>query len=92
MGDPRRASDKELESLYYDFLIAYVCESCGEVRSEDDAESKATALIPDGCTCPNNGGGDCPWCLAKEEAMDWQPEPGEQFICASCDKKAAGKP
>ena len=18
--------------------------------------------MPQGCTCPNNGGGDCPWC------------------------------
>ena len=30
--------------------------------------TEANAAHPEGCTCENNGGGDCPWC---EIYYDW---------------------
>lgn len=34
------------------------------------AERMANEAAPDGCTCPNNGGGDCPWCSVYFDIME----------------------
>jgi len=84
--DPRLMPDSELEDSFNKFTRAYICE-CGNLRDEDACESQAYQIAPDGCTCPNNGGGDCPWCEAKTIAQDWEPEAGERFICVFCERK-----
>jgi hypothetical protein len=89
-GDPRTFSDKELEAKYAEFVVNHTCE-CGGVSGPDDAEFKADAEFPDGCTCGNNGGGDCPWCSYKQIVLDWTAEPGERFVCYYCAKKKAKK-
>jgi hypothetical protein len=89
--DPRNYTDAELRAKFAEFSSAHVCE-CGGVSGEEDAESKASAMHPEGCTCGNNGGGDCPWCMDKEIILDWTPQqPGERFVCYWCERKEAEK-
>jgi len=33
------------------------------------AETFAYEVAPRGCTCGNNGGGDCEWCLAFDSVV-----------------------
>ena len=46
----------------------YIAGEEEEDTEEKDAEAYAYKIAPLGCTCGNNGGGDCEWCSAKE---DW---------------------
>ena len=48
-----------------------------EMQKKKDAEIKTLKehieyLLdePQGCTCPNNGGGDCDWCMVAGRAKD----------------------
>lgn len=57
----------------WDYLLD--CER--ELRNEsrpDRAKRVADQEVPRGCTCPNNGGGDCPWCVVYFDIMDGNVE------------------
>jgi hypothetical protein len=44
---------------------AVPCPACKWVNDRLEALRRAEAdeLLPEGCKCDNNGGGDCDWCL-----------------------------
>jgi len=90
--DPRDYKDNELEGLYGDFVRDMVCE-CGEVRTEFDAERKATDMHAEGCMCGDDGGGDCEWCMAKQHYLDRTEREGDEsrFVCVDCLRQRARK-
>ncbi len=72
--------------------------STGFMARLDDEIAKAFAyeVEPRGCLCPNNGGGDCEWCLAykagdqneKNQSLHPQKPNREGRSCSSSPTQA----
>lgn len=49
------------------------------------AESFAYEVQPRGCTCGNNGGGDCEWCLAyASDTGRYEDKKTGRVVCVRC--------